>query len=54
VACRVESFEGAPGGIDEEIAQWLKAVNDVLDISEFAPDILTARKVIAKGLLGHC
>jgi len=54
VARRVESFEDAPGGIDEEIAQWLKTVNDVLDVSKFAPDILTTRKVITKGLLGHC
>jgi hypothetical protein len=54
VARRVESFEDAPGGIDEKITQWFKAVNDVLDVSEFAPDILTACKVIAKRLFGHC
>src|SRR6266516_6228790 len=53
VACKVESLEEASSGIDEEITQWLQEVNDVLDGPEFAPGILTERKVIGKGLLGQ-
>src|SRR2546426_6359474 len=53
VACQVESIEDASRGITEEIAQWLQAVNAVLDGPEFAPGRLTVRKFICMGLFGY-